>query len=133
MEAAKAHGTPLPHEAFALRVRDELADYLHVPDDGSRVEIVGGEIVVSGSSARPSRCPIRTTWTSKPTTGSPGSREHQTDAALSPWRRPFVVPRVRYPCNRFAANSRRSPDLIFALPVSSISSSRKNSTWRGTL
>lgn len=47
MQAAKAHGTPLPDEAFGLWVRDELADFLGVPDDGSRVEIVGGEIVVS--------------------------------------------------------------------------------------
>lgn len=47
MQAAKAHGTPLPDEAFALWLRDELAGLMGVPDDGSRVEIVGGEIVVS--------------------------------------------------------------------------------------
>jgi hypothetical protein len=38
-----------------------------------------------------------------------------------------------YPCSRSAASCRRSLDLIFALPVSVISSSRKKSAWRGTL
>jgi hypothetical protein len=28
-------------------VRDELAGYLHLPKDGTRVEVIGGEIVVS--------------------------------------------------------------------------------------
>ncbi|MEU8139744.1 Uma2 family endonuclease [Streptodolium elevatio] len=38
---------PLPAKAHDMWVRDELADYLHLPNDGTRVEIVGGEIVVS--------------------------------------------------------------------------------------
>jgi hypothetical protein len=38
-----------------------------------------------------------------------------------------------YPDSRLAANFRRSADLILALPVNAISSSRKNSTCRGTL
>jgi 1-acyl-sn-glycerol-3-phosphate acyltransferase len=37
------------------------------------------------------------------------------------------------PANRLAARSRSSPALILALPVNATSSSRKNSTWRGTL
>jgi len=27
-------------------MRDELAGYLHLPKDGTRVEVIGGEIVV---------------------------------------------------------------------------------------
>lgn len=34
---------------YALWVRGELADELHLPNDGSRVEVIGGEIVVSPS------------------------------------------------------------------------------------
>jgi Uma2 family endonuclease len=47
MRAAEVHGLPLPDMPHAMWVRDELADYLRLPDDGTRVEIVGGEIVVS--------------------------------------------------------------------------------------
>jgi Uma2 family endonuclease len=44
--AAVAHFT-LPDSPYAMWVRDELAGYLHLPKDGTRVEVVGGEIVVS--------------------------------------------------------------------------------------
>ncbi len=37
----------LPDSAYLMWVRDELVDYLHLPKDGTRVEIIGGEIVVS--------------------------------------------------------------------------------------
>lgn len=38
---------------YALWIRGELADELHLPKDGSRVEVVGGEIVVSPSPSIP--------------------------------------------------------------------------------
>jgi hypothetical protein len=44
--AAVAHYV-LPDTPYAMWVRGELADYLHLPEDGTRVEVVGGEIVVS--------------------------------------------------------------------------------------
>jgi Uma2 family endonuclease len=44
--AAIAH-VVLPDTPYALWARGELDDHLHVPDDGTRVEVVGGEIVVS--------------------------------------------------------------------------------------
>jgi Uma2 family endonuclease len=44
---AVAHYHTLPDTPHNLWLRDELADYLHLPDDGTRVEIVGGEMVVS--------------------------------------------------------------------------------------
>lgn len=44
--AAVAHFT-LPDTPYAMWVREELADFLHLPNDGTRVEVVGGEIVVS--------------------------------------------------------------------------------------
>lgn len=44
--AAVAHFT-LPDSPYVMWVRDELAGYLHLPKDGTRVEVVGGEIVVS--------------------------------------------------------------------------------------
>ncbi|MFJ6621711.1 Uma2 family endonuclease [Kitasatospora sp. NPDC091335] len=37
----------LPDSAYAMWVRGELADHLRLPDDGTRVEVVGGEFVVS--------------------------------------------------------------------------------------
>jgi Uma2 family endonuclease len=37
----------LPDSPYNLWVRDELADHLHLPDDGTKVEVVGGEIIVS--------------------------------------------------------------------------------------
>jgi Uma2 family endonuclease len=37
----------LPDTPYAMWVRGELADHLRLPDDGTRVEVVGGEIVVS--------------------------------------------------------------------------------------
>lgn len=46
--AAVAHqGLNLPATPYKLWVRNELADYLRLPHDGSRVEVIGGEIVVS--------------------------------------------------------------------------------------
>ncbi|UGQ14025.1 Uma2 family endonuclease [Yinghuangia sp. ASG 101] len=51
VEFADVQRLPLPEKAHTMWVRDELADYLHVPHDGSRVEIVGGEIVVSPGPA----------------------------------------------------------------------------------
>ena len=45
--AAVAHYYTLPDTAYNLWVRDELADYLRLPNDGTRVEVIGGEIVVS--------------------------------------------------------------------------------------
>jgi hypothetical protein len=44
--SAVAHLT-LPDTPYAMWVRGELADYLRLPEDGTRVEVVGGEIVVS--------------------------------------------------------------------------------------
>ncbi|WP_198036897.1 Uma2 family endonuclease [Nocardia sp. BMG51109] len=37
----------LPGDPYDLWVRDELADILDLPHDGTRVEIIGGEIVVA--------------------------------------------------------------------------------------
>ncbi|MFJ8434260.1 Uma2 family endonuclease [Kitasatospora sp. NPDC094019] len=37
----------LPDSPYAMWVRGELEEYLRLPDDGTRVEVVGGEIVVS--------------------------------------------------------------------------------------
>ncbi|WP_188303628.1 Uma2 family endonuclease [Streptomyces sp. CBMA123] len=37
----------LPDSPYAMWVRGELGEYLRLPDDGTRVEVVGGEIVVS--------------------------------------------------------------------------------------
>jgi Uma2 family endonuclease len=44
---APARFHALPDTAYNLWVRGELADYLHLPNDGTRVEVIGGEIVVS--------------------------------------------------------------------------------------
>ncbi|TQF03094.1 Uma2 family endonuclease [Kitasatospora acidiphila] len=44
--AAIAH-LMLPDSPYAMWARGELDDYLHMPNDGTRVEVVGGEIVVS--------------------------------------------------------------------------------------
>jgi hypothetical protein len=44
--AAVAHFM-LPDTPYAMWVRAELAGYLHLPKDGTRVEVIGGEIVVS--------------------------------------------------------------------------------------
>ncbi|MBP0450020.1 Uma2 family endonuclease [Kitasatospora sp. RG8] len=43
---AVGHWT-LPDSAYAMWVRGELDEYLRIPDDGTRVEVVGGEFVVS--------------------------------------------------------------------------------------
>jgi Uma2 family endonuclease len=45
--AAVAHYYTLPDTPYNLWVRGELADYLNLPNDGTRVEVIGGEIVVS--------------------------------------------------------------------------------------
>ncbi|MEU6233708.1 Uma2 family endonuclease [Kitasatospora sp. NPDC047058] len=37
----------LPDSPYAMWVRGELDEYLRLPDDGTRVEVIGGEIVVS--------------------------------------------------------------------------------------
>ncbi|MDH2391794.1 Uma2 family endonuclease [Streptomyces sp. HNM0663] len=37
----------LPDTPYAMWVRDELHAYLRLPEDGTRVEVVGGEIIVS--------------------------------------------------------------------------------------
>ncbi|MFI0452619.1 Uma2 family endonuclease [Actinomadura sp. 6N118] len=37
----------LPDTAYNMWVRGELHDFLHLPNDGTRVEIIGGEIAVS--------------------------------------------------------------------------------------
>ncbi|WP_052707672.1 Uma2 family endonuclease [Streptomyces rubellomurinus] len=37
----------LPDSPYAMWVRGELGEYLRLPDDGTRVEVIGGEIVVS--------------------------------------------------------------------------------------
>ena len=44
---APARFHTLPDTSYNLWVRGELADYLHLPNDGTRVEVIGGEIVVS--------------------------------------------------------------------------------------
>ena len=41
------HRSMLPDTPYRMWVRQEIDDYLHLPDDGSRVEIINGEIVVS--------------------------------------------------------------------------------------
>ena len=41
------HHRELPDTPYNLWLRDELADVLDLPHDGTRVEIIGGEIVVS--------------------------------------------------------------------------------------
>ena len=41
------HHRELPDTPYNLWMRDELADVLDLPHDGTRVEIIGGEIVVS--------------------------------------------------------------------------------------
>ncbi|NDU72585.1 hypothetical protein GWI34_08085 [Actinomadura sp. DSM 109109] len=41
------HHRELPDTPYNLWLRDELADVLDLPRDGTRVEIVGGEIIVS--------------------------------------------------------------------------------------
>lgn len=45
--SAVAHYYTLPDTPYDLWLRGELADFLHLPDDGTRVEVIGGEIVVS--------------------------------------------------------------------------------------
>lgn len=41
------HRRELPDTPYNLWMRDELADVLDLPHDGTRVEIIGGEIIVS--------------------------------------------------------------------------------------
>ncbi|TMR93388.1 Uma2 family endonuclease [Nonomuraea basaltis] len=41
------HRIILPDSPYQMWVEGELHDYLHIPDDGTRVEIIDGEIVVS--------------------------------------------------------------------------------------
>ncbi|MFJ9950611.1 Uma2 family endonuclease [Kitasatospora sp. NPDC091207] len=43
---AVGHWT-LPDSPYAMWVRGELDEYLRIPDDGTRVEVIGGEFVVS--------------------------------------------------------------------------------------
>jgi Uma2 family endonuclease len=45
--SAVAHYSTLPDSPYILWERGELARYLHLPDDGSRCEVIGGEISVS--------------------------------------------------------------------------------------
>ncbi|MCO6007697.1 Uma2 family endonuclease [Actinoallomurus purpureus] len=45
--SAVAHYYTLPDTPYDLWVRGELAGFLRLPDDGTRVEVIGGEIVVS--------------------------------------------------------------------------------------
>lgn len=45
--SAVAHYHTLPDSPYTLWERGELADFLHLPDDGTRSEVIGGEIVVS--------------------------------------------------------------------------------------
>jgi hypothetical protein len=47
VSVAEARFYTLPDTAYNLWVRGELADLLHLPNDGTRVEVIGGEIVVS--------------------------------------------------------------------------------------
>lgn len=42
-----AHNVVLPKSAYQMWHDGELHDYLHIPHDGSRVEVIDGEIVVS--------------------------------------------------------------------------------------
>lgn len=41
------HKVLLPDSPYALWARGDLHDYPRLPHDGTRVEIIGGEIVVS--------------------------------------------------------------------------------------
>lgn len=41
----------LPNTPYAMWIRGELAEHLHLPKDGARVEVVGSEIVVSPGPA----------------------------------------------------------------------------------
>jgi Uma2 family endonuclease len=43
------HDVVLPDTPYAVWARGELHDYLRLPHDGTRVEIIGGEIVVSAA------------------------------------------------------------------------------------
>ncbi|WP_433477990.1 Uma2 family endonuclease [Spirillospora sp. CA-142024] len=45
--ATSHHHHELPDTPYNLWMRDELADVLDLPHDGTRVEIIGGEIIVS--------------------------------------------------------------------------------------
>jgi hypothetical protein len=45
--SAVAHYYTLPDTPYNLWLRDKLAEQLHLPNDGTRVEVVGGEMVVS--------------------------------------------------------------------------------------
>lgn len=45
--SAVAHYYTLPDMPYALWVRDDLAAHLHLPNDGTRLEVIGGEIAVS--------------------------------------------------------------------------------------
>ena len=49
MGVALIRNYTLSDTPYALWVRGELADELHLPNDGTRVEVVGGEICVSPS------------------------------------------------------------------------------------
>src|SRR5918999_2362962 len=49
--SAVAHFHSLPDTPYAMWVREELADSLPLPQDGTRVEVIGGEIVVSPGPA----------------------------------------------------------------------------------
>ncbi|MEU6966243.1 Uma2 family endonuclease [Kitasatospora aureofaciens] len=41
----------LPDSPYAMWIRGELDEYLRIPDDGTRVEVIGGEFVVSPAPA----------------------------------------------------------------------------------
>ena len=47
--SVRLEGVEIPDTPYALFLRGELEDALDLPDDGSRVEIIGGQIVVSPS------------------------------------------------------------------------------------
>jgi Uma2 family endonuclease len=47
MAAVAHHNLELPDSAYNLWLRDELTGKLRLPNDGTKVEIIGGEIVVS--------------------------------------------------------------------------------------
>jgi hypothetical protein len=56
----------VPDSPYAMWLRGELDDYLHVPDS-SKVEVIGGRIVVTpapgrGGTASAFWCPIKWSW-----------------------------------------------------------------------
>lgn len=47
--SAIVHYHALPDVPYTMWVRDELAAHLHLPNDGTRLEVIGGEVFVSPS------------------------------------------------------------------------------------